>query len=60
MVDIQNEIKYRVALNMLRKLYIDGMLTQDEFDIAHSVVVSRYCPANIYLDHTLPHGVAAS
>lgn len=60
MIDIQNEIKYRVALGMLRKLFLGGMLTQDEFDVAHRVVITRYCPANVFLNHPLPSSVAVS
>lgn len=44
MVNTQNEIRYRIAWGMLRKLYRDGLLTQAEFDIAHAVVAERYCP----------------
>jgi len=43
MIHAQNEIKYRVAVGMLQKLSEDGLLTQDEFNVAHGVVVNRYC-----------------
>ncbi len=45
MIHVQNEIKYRVAVGMLQKLAEDGLLTEDEFSVAHNVVVNRYCPA---------------
>lgn len=44
MVNIQNEIKYKIALGMLKKLLADGLLNREEFDAAHRVVISRYSP----------------
>lgn len=47
MVNIQNEIKYRMAMEMLNKLFMDGLLNREEFDTAHSVIISRYSPAAV-------------
>lgn len=44
MLNIQNEIKYAVALSMLKKLLDSGLLDRKEFDIAHSVVADRFGP----------------
>ena len=47
MINIQNEIRCRVALGMLKSLLMDGLLNREEFDVAHGVVISRYCPAAV-------------
>lgn len=44
MVNAQNEIRYRVAFGILKRLYADGLLNNDEFDVAHGVVIDRYRP----------------
>lgn len=44
MVDVQNEIKYSVAFNILKKLYMDGLIDLAEFEITHRVVADRFCP----------------
>ena len=44
MLNIQNEIKYAVALSMLKKLLDSGLLDRKEFDIAHGVVADRFGP----------------
>lgn len=44
MVNMQNEIRYRIAWGILKKLYRDGRLTQAELYAAHTVVADRYCP----------------
>lgn len=47
MVDIQSEIKYSVAFNILKKLYMDGLIDLTEFEIAHRVVADRFCPLTV-------------
>ena len=44
MVNVQNEIKYRIAYSMLKKLLDDNLLKDDEFDIAHKVILNRFSP----------------
>ncbi len=44
MINTQNEIKYRIAFGMLKKLVLDGLLTREEFDAAHSIIADRFCP----------------
>lgn len=44
MINIQNEIKYAVAYAMLKKLYMDGMMSAEEFAAAHKTVIYRFGP----------------
>lgn len=44
MVNTQNEIRYRVAFGILKRLLIDGLLDSSEFEVAHGVVIDRYQP----------------
>ncbi len=44
MINTQNEIRYRIAYGMLKKLWELGLLTAEELDIAHGAIADRYRP----------------
>lgn len=47
MTNDQNEIKYRIAFGMLKKLFRDGLLNSSEFEVAHGVLIDRFQPITV-------------
>ena len=44
MINVQNELRYAIAWSILKKLLMDGVLSQVEFDVAHQFVAEQYGP----------------
>jgi hypothetical protein len=44
MTNVQNELRYAIAWTILKKLLLDGLITQEEYDAAHRIVAEQYCP----------------
>jgi len=44
MINTQNELRYVIAWSILKKLLLDGLLAQEEYDAAHRIVAEQYCP----------------
>jgi hypothetical protein len=47
MINVQNELRYAIAWNILKKLLLDGVLSEAEFDVAHQFVVEQYGPMTV-------------
>lgn len=47
MINVQNELKYAIAWSILKKLLLDGVLSEAEFDAAHQFVVEQYGPMSV-------------
>lgn len=47
MINIQNEISYVIAWNILRKLCMDNIIDKREFGIAHDVITNRFHPLTV-------------
>jgi BMFP domain-containing protein YqiC len=44
MVDIQNEIKYCAAWQIIRNLLLEGAITREEFDAANEILARKFRP----------------
>lgn len=44
MVDIQNEIRYCAAWQIIRDLLLEGAITQEEFEAANELLAQRFRP----------------
>jgi hypothetical protein len=44
MVDIQNEIQYCAAWQIIRDLLQEGAITQEEFEAANELLAQRFRP----------------
>lgn len=48
MTSVQNEIHYSIAWDILKKLLLDGVITKDEYNTAHSLVIEKYRPMTVH------------
>lgn len=44
MIDIQNEIKYCAAWQIIRSLLLEGAITREEFDAANKILARKFRP----------------
>ncbi len=44
MTDIQNEIRYCAAWQIIRTLLLDGAISREEFDAANEILAGRFRP----------------
>lgn len=60
MTNPQNELSYHIAWSILRQLLEKGLLTRQEFDAAHKLVVEKYRPLTVREKDWISRGASGS
>lgn len=47
MINVQNELRYAIAWSILKKLLLDGVINESEYDAAHQFVAKQYSPVAV-------------